>query len=833
MLSFDNMPPQHDLTLEKNPMLDFFRRYERYFFLVITVVIIISFSFFGTYSTIGSTMWREPIAFKAVNGHDVSRIDVDEMALFLATDNSDKMIYGGVWGPNFLNDGVIQKDFLQTGLAQELALAYSSELQEDFDKRIAKERKHSLYTHPQAPFVGVEGVWNYFAPQMLTYYRGLKGAGNGLDPSAFSDRVNLYLSEKQIPSPTLRYILRYQEKQYADWLKPDERLGQVDLSLFGYHTLEDWFGPRFTRLVSEFIINASILAEEQGYEVSNAEVLTDLVRNTQISYQQNISNPNLGVTSPEEYLSEQLRRLNMDQARAIKIWRQVLLFRRYFHDAGANALVDALGNQKINQFAHESVTVDLYRLPEALRLKSYSDMQDLEAYLYAVTKQNKEDPLALPDQFLALDTVEKKYPELVQKRYILEVSQVNQKALQAKIALRQLWDWEVEEKNWTLLIKQFPTLGLKPGKTREDRYETLESLEPPARAPIDAFAKDLIVQDHSDWIDQALSQATPEVIELGIRLQGGKLPFSGLEGKEKIEAFVHLLDEAPIGSEVSSHSPLYDYTADHKVYYRIAVVDRSDTREILTFEEARSSGALETVRDRILEQYYLASRGKDASLYQDDKKDWKPFKEVKESVADEFHKKIFTALERFQKEALSGDNSSLYGKDQLASLRLYPYLKSVKEHLVKENASEINQKVTLKGEEKGFSTALIERLSLPDQWKVEMATVTVNRESADPGFDVGEAMALNTHEWSSLRTPVNGDLTFYRMKGREESPIESSAAVERAREAQTVLGAEAQRHLMRQVLEVLKSKEAISLAYLTTPQAEDSQPQGLDSMPEY
>lgn len=814
-------------------MLDFFRRYERYFFLVITVVIIISFSFFGTYSTIGSTMWREPIAFKAVNGHDVSRVDVDEMALFLATDNSDKMIYGGVWGPNFLNDGVIQKDFLQTGLAQELALAYPSELQEDFDKRIAKERKFSLYTHPQAPFVGVEGVWNYFAPQMLTYYKSLKGAGNGLDPLAFNDRVNLYLSEKQIPSPTLRYILRYQEKQYADWLKPDERLGQVDLSLFGYHTLEDWFGPRFTRLVSEFIINASILAEQQGYEVSNAEVLTDLVRNTQISYQQNISNPNLGVTSPEEYLSEQLRRLNMDQARAIKIWRQVLLFRRYFHDAGANALVDALGNQKINQFAHESVTVDLYRLPEALRLKNYSDMQDLEAYLYAVTKQNKEDSLALPEQFLALDTVEKKYPELVQKRYILEVSKVNQKALQAKIALRQLWDWEVEEKNWILLTKQFPLLGLKPGKTREDRYETLESLEPPARAPIDAFAKDLIVQDHSDWIDQALSQATPETMELGIRLQGGKLPFSGLEGKEKREAFIHLLDEAPIGSEVSSHSPLYDYTADHKVYYRIAVVDRSDKREILTFEEARSSGDLETVKDRILEQYYLVSRGKDASLYQNDKKEWKPFKDVKESVADEFYKKIFTALDAIQKEALSGEDSSYYGKDRLASLRLYPYLKSIKENLIKENASQVEQKVKVKDEEKKSSTVLVEPPSLADQWKVEMTAVTVNRESADPGLDVGEAMALSQHAWSSLRTPVNGDLTFYRMKGREESPAESASAVERAREAQAVLGAEAQRHLMRQVLEVLKSKGAISLAYLTAPQVEDSQPQGLDSMAEY
>lgn len=64
-------------------MLDFFRKYQRYFFLVITVVIIISFSFFGTYSTLGSNAWREQIAFKAVNGHEVTRADVDEMTDFL------------------------------------------------------------------------------------------------------------------------------------------------------------------------------------------------------------------------------------------------------------------------------------------------------------------------------------------------------------------------------------------------------------------------------------------------------------------------------------------------------------------------------------------------------------------------------------------------------------------------------------------------------------------------------------------------------------------------------------------------------------------------------
>lgn len=811
-------------------MLDFFRRYQRYFFLVITVVIIISFSFFGTYSTLGSNTWREQLAFKAVNGREVTRSDVDEMALFLATDNEDKMLYGGVWGPNFLNDGVIRKDFLETGLAEELALAYREDLQEDINKRSAKEKKFALYSHPSAPFLNIESVWGYFAPQMNTHFAALRATENGLDPDAFNSRVQLYLAEKKFPSSTLRYILRYQEKQYS-WLKPDQRLDQTDLSLFGYHTLEDWFGPHFTRLVSEFIINAAILAEQQGYAVSKAEVLTDLVRNTQTSYQQNQNNPNLGVTSPEEYLNEQLRRLNMDQARAIKIWQQVLLFRRYFHDAGANALVDALASKKINHFANENVTVDLYRLPSSLKLANYDDFQKFEAYLYAATKQNKADPLAVPQQFLTVADVAKKYPELVQKRYVLEVAQVSQKALQARIGLRELWNWEVEEPNWQILAKQFPTLSAKPRKIREERFEALDGLDATTRAVVDAFAKQTIVKAHPEWIKQALNEAKPEKMIVGLRVQGGKMPFSGLDEKEERQTFIRLLDDAPIGSNVTPDSPLYDFSADQKVYYRIAVLDRAEEKEILTFDEANSDGTIDELRDQILEKYYTTIRDKDASLYQNEKKEWKPFKDVRDIVADQYFKKTILALEAVQKN-LPGQDIKVSSKDQTASLRLYSHLNKIREDLSKD-ATQAQQWIytPLKDED---SIALAQRSELADQWKVEKATVTLNRQNPEAAVDIAEALTLTANAWSPLKTPVNGDLAFYQVKAGEEktTPNQKELAViaDQARQAQTLLGAEAQRHLMRQVLAELKSQNAISLAYLKIPLDEGYTQEGPESM---
>ena len=109
-------------------MLHHFRKYQRAIFLVITVVIIMSFSFFGTYRTLDSTpnIWREQIAFKAINGDEVTRLDVEEMAHFLATDADDKIaIWRSIENTNFLNDGVIRNRFLYRNGRGLVALAYT------------------------------------------------------------------------------------------------------------------------------------------------------------------------------------------------------------------------------------------------------------------------------------------------------------------------------------------------------------------------------------------------------------------------------------------------------------------------------------------------------------------------------------------------------------------------------------------------------------------------------------------------------------------------------------------------------------------------------------
>lgn len=795
-------------------MLDFFRRYQRYFFFVITIVIVISFSFFGTYGAIGSNQWREQIAFKAVDGSEILRSDVDDLAHFIATDSEDKRLLGGIWGPNFLNDGVIRQDLLQTGLALELVTFYQDEVKEELQKKLAKEKRYQPYVHPQARFISAENIWNYFVPEMTANLDALRSARDPLKEEAFNARVNLFLAEKNFSAPYLRQALRYQERQY-EWLTPDETLNRQDLSLFSYHTLEDWFGPRFVRLVSEFIINAAILAEQNGYNVSREEVLADLVRQAELSYQQNRDNPNLGVASPGEYFNEQLHRLNMDQSRAIKVWRQVMLFRRYFHDVGHVALVDTLPYQQFNQVAKQSAVVDLYRLPAALRFGDFAALQKFETYLQAVSKPVKGEPLALPTQFLSVNEVNKNYPELTQKRYQLEVASFSKKALQGRIGLKETWNWEVDDSNWNALKQQFPDLGTKKGDSREDRFAILDGLDQVTRSRVDAFARAAIIEAHPEWIQQALADASPKAMTIGLRLQGKATPFDGVDTPEKKKAFMALLDQATLGG---GEDKLQSYSANGQTYYRIKVLERADKPEILTFAEANEEGTLEDIRNRVLEKYYLSIREQNPTAYKKDDQDWKSFAEVRDQLAEQYFANVLKALQKVQ-DQLSGKAAKTVSHDQLASLRFYPYIQKVKGQIEKDPAQE-SQWVKLKSQDEG-------RVDAATQWLLEKNMTRISRHQSHDLTHANEAFTLPQWGWSAIQTPANGDLAFFQVIEIGGDSEQIAAVAEQTQQAYAMLSADAQRVLMQQVLKELAAKNAISLAYLQAPvegAESDSQP---------
>lgn len=789
-------------------MFEFFRKYQRYFFFVISIVIIVSFSFFGTYSTLSPDPLRDQIAFTAIDGTPVKRSEVEELAIFLSTDNQDKLLFGGMWGPNFLNDGVIAKDFLQTGLAQILLNTYAQDVAEDLSARLQKEKHNTLYSHPEAPFINIEGAWNYFVPGMKSDYDRLRQSDLATASNAIDARVRLYLGERQFPAPMIKQVLRYQERQYG-WLQPDPSLDRADLSLFGYHTLQDWFGQGFIRLVSQFIINSAKVAESNGYSVSKEEVLADLMRNTAISFQQNINNPALGVANETEYFNEQLRRLGMDQTLAVKIWTQVMLFRRLFEGVGNSVIVDAKSMRDFQSYAQEQVVGDLYRLPKDLQFSRFRDLQLFEAYLNAVSKKSG-DALTPPATFLSVDQVKKNNPELVQKRYLIDMAQINKDALQAKISLKETWNWEVEDAHWNLLKKQFPELGLKKGDTRDDRFAALESLDDKIRARVDAYARSAIVDEHSDWIVDALDEEKPRRMTVGLRAKGGSFPFAGIQDRE---GTMKLLDQASLEGQPLNEAAktLQQLKGELQTVYRITVVARDEQSSILTFGEAKQEGLLEPILDKELEAYYQNNRASHADKFQKGTQDWKPFAEVKDQVGELYFSKLMQSIQDAYKKGVGPEKApSVFLNDFTASLRFYPYVRSIKEKVVKDPAQAtryVSEAMELNG------SSLAPRQPLDAQWKLELVSYEVDRRAGLDMLAKEDVFKLAPGDWTPVYHSANGDDFFFHLKEKKQR-VDDNSSTQQLAVLDRALAEESERRYMGKLVAEMAQKQALSLEYL-------------------
>ena len=760
-------------------MLAFFRKYQKFLYILVTFVVVISFSFFGTYQATADNPYYAQVAFTTVNGTQVNRGELEQMAHFLATDTVDKRNLGH-WGPNFLNDGVIRQDFLETGMAAELAAAYSIELKGELTLRSEREKHYVPYVHPQAPFLSAPAAWAYFAPGINTDLQTLRVTADPVSPDALKARVRLYIAQSQFSPQALKRVLRYQQQQYS-WLKADPNLDQIDLSLFGYRTTDDWFGRKFSRLVAQFVINAAEIAEQKGYRVSREEALADLQRNSAKSFEESQRSGAAPIGTASDYFKEQLRRLKMDISQATSVWRQVLLFRRLFHDVGGSVFVDILPYQKLNGFASQAVTGALYELPRPFQMNHFEDLELFETYLNAISKRTKNS-LEWPQTFLSAEEIGKKNPELVQKRYLLEVNALDKKQLQARVSLKETWNWEVEEKNWKKLLAKFPELGLQKGNTREEKLQTLDVLDPLTRSRVDAMARAAVVDMHPEWLDSAFAATKTMTVPVGISPKSGHPLFVGLESGESL---IKLLDE--------NSATLKNYSPDGMHLYRITVLDRDPQLHIVPFVEARKS--LQSLFDQQLELAYVTLRNASPEKFQTTDKRWRPFADVKMQVAEEYFKPLVTAIEKE-----TGRHS--LSLDAAASLRLFAWAQEARNALEKDPAAPFVQATPPLVEGK-----LAPALPVENQWKFQVVDTTLSRRDpdADPAF-----FGLAPNAWSSVIAPATGNLAFFEMKKQGEVEQDAQLSLQ-VTKAQQLLSSEAQRVLLLSMLETLKAKQAIHL----------------------
>lgn len=552
-------------------MLQFFRKHQKGFFLFTTVIIVCSFAFFGTFQAFMPTRssGEDPVVFQTSDGKKIKQSTLALMTHFLAHESLAVPIPRPPLADNVLNDGVISKDFLETGLAKRLFEAHPERFRSELSEKQTREQGYTPYVHTKNAMIAADKVWSVFAPELPEKLAAMR-AEDPATAEGFSARVDLFLAERQFPAPMLGQILRYQQ-QDAQNLGIDTRLYRDEISLFGYHNLTDWFGQTFMDEMAKCILDGAALARKQGYHVSREEALTDLLYRAEQAFQ--VAKEQLTRPIPNGYAYfQQLARIQgTDVDTLVSVWQDVLLFRRLFDAAGSTAVVETLPMEEFYTFAHESAIIDLIQLPKELQLHTKDEVEQFEAYLAAVAP-SREDPLELPTEYLPLETIEQSRPELVGRAYRLDVASLTRDDLRSKVTLKQTWEWELDAANWEKLRTQFK--DLPEASTVDERVAALETFA--SRAKVDAYAEKQIIEANFDaWMPQALIALKPTEKTYFLR---NSSPFGGIKD---ISALIDRLD---------TEDEIVGYTQDGKTYYTFTVLERAPEKSVLTFAEMRSKG---------------------------------------------------------------------------------------------------------------------------------------------------------------------------------------------------------------------------------------------------
>lgn len=763
--------------------MNFLRKYQRLFFAIITVVIIASFTFFGTYSVTQNTRGREDrVIGKTVDGHPMSQNEVKLLSHFLSLEGVGETGYS-----NIFNDGVITHDFLQTGLAQVLAKEYFPKIQTQMQTAFEKSKKWSFYSHPQVPFLSAKEIWKKLLPSAVEKMDNLANE-NDLTVCNLNDYLDLQLHSRSLPSDYVKQVLLHQQSQLP-WITPDQRLVYEDLSLYGFHSVSDWMGSDFLDLVSQFIINSSCVASQKGYSVAYEEAKQDLYRN---AYKQleRIRADNSSPTSKRELFDMHLRYLGMDEKSAVGLWQKVLLFRKFMTDVSQNVFVDSLAVADFTTYVQKKAKVDQYSLSKGLELKDFTQLMAFQSYIKAIgpyLANDQEYLCSLPQTFYSLEEIEKTNPTLVEKCYEVSYKKVMLDSIGVRISEKELWSWQLDDSNWELLKKEFSSLSELPHLNRNDRFESLEAMSSALREKLDDFSRRQMLKTlHENWIIEELKQAPATQTVLHLRSKGGRI---GLEGINDIASFAALLE-----SENEAQDQLQCYTQDKKHFYTIELIKKAPQKRVISFEEGMKDGTVMNLLDDLLETQYSVLRNKNPSDWKDEKGNWLSLYDSRDKIGKHLYKDLLSAL--------SSEKDSL---NSYAHNRFNHYLDVQREALIsgQSESSLVSQNDNALADDY-FADA--PNYVFKDQWKL-----TKNRISVDRSFKEkhvrDRAFAMTENEWSNTLT-TEGLACFIFVKGFEQSDDNLTEEIAKSKNS---LSAEAVCEVAKTLINEIQEKSSIVL----------------------
>jgi len=704
-------------------MMKFIRKHQKLFFFVITVVVIVTFSFWGSYSS-GSNASKnaDKIVSRSIGGSNISQSDITMMSWFLSSD-WDSFLIAPQRSANLLNDGVIFNDIMKTGIASLIAEKYFAKIKPHLEKNFEKISRFTPYRHPQVDFISAKTVWKEFHPEIYQIFSEIKNQEE-VSATFLSLMLKLYQEQLKFPPFMLKRAMLFQQSKFP-WVQPDNRLYQEDVSLFGFQTINEWFGDDFLDLISQFILNVAALAEKKEYVVSYEEAKRDLIRNIRKGLQKQDLSEKFNKNHFGSSFEQQLNLLRLSEATAVKVWQKIMLFRKYFQDISNSIQIDPLAFDEFYSYAHEKKEINYYQLPKYLRLNDFEDLLRFQMYLKATGPSLSSTPdflLELTDIYFPVEEVEKKYPTLVEQRYKIKMKKTSTLDIGLRIGEKDLWAWQLEQENWKKLKEQFFKLTSEANESREKRFKELDKLDPQSRGQIDIFSRKCMVLENKQWIDTQLLEEKEEEKILSFKNEGNEVDLADIGKSKDLQGLLDKIALDPENKDIQDR--LAHYTEDENIYYHFTLIERSENKNIVPFHRSVSEGIIDPILMSFLREEHQKMKSTHPEICYDENKEEISFYEIKNHIGKVAFNKVFAALEKIcAKDQIfpKGDIFEFY-----VSYRFYHQMKKVKSQIMSDPENTVWIK---KIEDKTIQNPLC--CNIADQWKMEMETKDVSRDFQD------------------------------------------------------------------------------------------------------
>ncbi|NGX41290.1 MAG: hypothetical protein KR126chlam4_01129, partial [Candidatus Anoxychlamydiales bacterium] len=732
--------------------LRFFRKYQKIFFIFIAFVIIVTFSFFGTQGVLERVnKVKDKDVAVAIDGSKIKLSEIQKMSIFLATDSQD-ISYSSKnhLRPNLFNNGFM-KDFFRSDLSKVFFEKYFNELKPSFENKFDKVKRYSPFVHLYDPSISARSIYERYAPNVLEILNELKSQKE-LNLKFLNLLSDLYVEQMRFPSETMRRLLIFQEQQKK--VQQDPRLYQDSIAFFGFENALDWFGIDFIDLVSEFIINTSIVAEKKGYVVTLEEAKSDLMTNL------NSSLDDKAKTQIDTYYKNVLHNLSMDEKVAAKTWQKVMLYKKYFIDVSNNTLIDSLAYQEFDKYTRSKADIKLYSLPTSLHLKDFEDLIKFEMYLLATS--NKTNPLDVPNKNKDLLEIEKNYPELIEKKYEVRVKQTSLEKVAIKIKVKDMYFWQLEDKNWNKLRSEFKFIPI--AKDKQEKLKSLDTLEFSQKYEIDAFSRNEMVKESPNLIEEAIKELDAKNYKFYISLKNPKLPIA-IKNPDELLALIDAQDK------------IENYTQDNKNYYSFEVVKRSETKELQSFEKAKNSKVIDKILNDFLKEKYFTLREELFEEFTTDDGSFKEFNNVRSKVAQIVFDDVVNKL----KVAELTKNNSL---DNLAKYRLYSYVENFKKNIFEDEKYLDNNKNS--------------------QFNLILVNEKISR-SKNPNWIEKSVFSMDEKKYSPMNLLDTGNIEFFYLDNikQQEGSIDKIDIAKNAMSSETAI------LLTKKLLKIFEEKKCI------------------------